>query len=405
MKLTSRGVEAAKLGRHTDGRGLMLVVKPSGARSWVLRFQIAGRRRDMGLGSWPEVTLAMAREKALEARRAIAKGSDPLDEKRKAKELIFRDAALALIATKQSGWRNAKHAAQWTSTLTQYAFPCLGALDVRKVTTDTVLEVLTPIWTAKPETAGRVRQRIEAVLDYARAIGAREGDNSARWRGHLDRLLPPPAKVRAVMHHAALDWREMPRFVAELANREGLAARALAFTILTASRSGEVRGARWAEIDRAAGIWIIPASRMKAAKEHRIPLSANALQLLGPEGNPDAFVFRSATSPSKPMSDMTLSAVLKRMGRSEITVHGFRSSFRDWAGEVTQFPREVIEAALAHRLKDKAEAAYARGDLFQKRRALMLAWADYLNGSNSDEPHQAAVDSATKFVANRTGKG
>jgi integrase len=380
MALSARKVETSKPGRYTDGRGLMLVVKPSGAKSWVLRYQVAGRRRDMGLGPWPDVTLAMARDKALEARRTLALALDPLDEKRKSKALNFRDAGQALIEMKRSGWRNVKHAAQWSSTLNHYAFPRLGDLDVRKISTDHVLEVLTPIWTAKPETASRVRQRMEAVLDYARAIGSREGDNPARWRGHLDRLLPQPAKVRAVNHHAALDWRDMPRFMAELADREGLAARALAFAILTASRSGEVRGARCAEIDRTAGIWIIPASRMKAAKEHRIPLSADALQLLGAEGGCDTLVFPSATTPSKPMSDMTLSAVLKRMGRSHITVHGFRSSFRDWAGEATNFPREVIEAALAHQLKDKAEAAYARGDLFQKRRALMEAWAAYLRG-------------------------
>ncbi len=390
MALSARKVETAKWGRYTDGRGLMLVVKPSGAKSWVLRYQIAGKRRDMGLGPWPDVTLAMAREKALEARRSIALALDPIDEKRKAKALTLRDAGQALIEMKRSGWRNEKHAAQWSSTLDQYAFPRLGDLDVRKITTDHVLEVLTPIWTAKPETASRVRQRIEAVLDYATAIGARDGDNPARWRGHLDRLLPQPSKVRSVAHHAALDWRQMAGFMAELARREGLAAKALAFTILTASRSGEVRGARWAEIDVAVAVWTIPASRMKAAKEHRIPLSTDALAYLGSPGDPDAFVFPSSVTPSKPMSDMTLAAVLKRMGRLDITVHGFRSSFRDWAGESTHFPREVIEAALAHRLKDKAEAAYARGDLFQKRRALMQAWAHYLAGPELAEAIQTA---------------
>ena len=380
MALSARKVETAKPGRYTDSRGLMLVVKPSGAKSWVLRYQVAGKRRDMGLGPWPDVSLAMAREKTLEARRTIALALDPLDEKRKAKALTLRDAGQALIEMKRSGWRNEKHAAQWSSTLGQYAFPRLGDLDVRKISTDHVLEVLTPIWTTKPETASRVRQRIEAVLDYARAIGARDGDNPARWRGHLDRLLPQPSKVRSVAHHAALDWREMPGFMAELARREGLAAKALAFSILTASRSGEVRGARWAEIDVAVAVWTIPASRMKAAKEHRVPLCADALAHLGSPGDPDAFVFPSLVNASKPMSDMTLAAVLRRMGRLDITVHGFRSSFRDWAGEITHFPREVIEAALAHRLKDKAEAAYARGDLFQKRLALMQAWAHYLAG-------------------------
>ena len=230
MALSARKVETAKPGRYTDSRGLMLVVKPSGAKSWVLRYQVAGKRRDMGLGPWPDVSLAMAREKTLEARRTIALALDPLDEERKAKALTLRDAGQALIEMKRSGWRNEKHAAQWSSTLGQYAFPRLGDLDVRKISTDHVLEVLTPIWTTKPETASRVRQRIEAVLDYARAIGARDGDNPARWRGHLDRLLPQPSKVRSVAHHAALDWREMPGFMAELARREGLGcAKALAF--------------------------------------------------------------------------------------------------------------------------------------------------------------------------------
>ena len=378
MALSARKVETAKPGRYTDGRGLMLVVKVSGARSWVLRYQVDGRRRDMGLGAWPEISLALARERALEARRAIAQGRDPLAEKRKIKTLLFRDAAESLINSKRSGWRNGKHAAQWGSTLDRYAYPEVGNIDVRAITTDHVLAVLTPIWTAKPETANRVRQRIEAVLDYASAIGAREGENPARWRGHLDHLLAQPSKIRAVAHYPALDWRQMPGFMVELTAREGVGARALAFAILTASRSGEVRGATWSEIDTPARVWTVPASRMKAAKEHRVPLSEAALAQLGERGAPGDLVFPSATGRAKAMSDMTLAAVLKRLGRQDITVHGFRSSFRDWAGEATNFPREVVEGALAHRLKDKAEAAYARGDLFQKRRELMRAWAGYL---------------------------
>ena len=378
MPLSARKVETARPGRHSDGHGLLLLVKPSGARSWVLRYQIDGRRRDMGLGSWPEVTLSMARDRALDARRSIASGRDPLHEKAKIKKLLFRDAATAVIESKRSGWRNAKHAAQWTATLEHYAYPLLGDCDVCAITTENVIAVLSPIWTEKPETASRVRQRIEAVLDYASAIGVRQDANPARWRGHLDHLLARPSKVRSVVHHRALDWRKMAGLMAELAERDGYGARALTFAILTATRSGEVRGATWSEIDIDRKVWIIPAGRMKAGKEHRVPLSDAALAQLGDSQAPRDVIFPGGKGFKSPMSDMTLAAVLKRVGQHGITVHGFRSSFRDWAGETTNFPREVIEAALAHRLKDKAEAAYARGDLFQKRRTLMQAWADFL---------------------------
>ncbi len=378
MALSVRKVQTAKPGRYTDGQGLTLLVKASGARSWVLRYQIKGRRRDMGLGAWPEISLAKARERAMEARRAIGLGQDPLTIKPRSEKLIFQEAAEALIAAKRNGWRNAKHAAQWTSTLARYAYPELGGLEVSAIKTENVLAVLKPIWTEKPETASRVRQRIEAVLDYATALEERDGANPARWRGHLDRLLPQASKVRPVVHYPALDWREMPEFMAKLSAREGFGSRALAFAILTASRSGEVRGATWSEIDPEAGIWVIPAERMKAAKEHRVPLGSAAIEQLGERRLPQDLLFPGAHGLRKPMSDMTLTAVLKRLGRLDISVHGFRSTFRDWAGETTNFPREVIETALAHRLRDKAEAAYARGDLFQKRRKLMDAWAAYL---------------------------
>jgi integrase len=378
MPLSARKVETAKPGRHMDGRGLMLLVKASGARSWVLRYQIDGRRRDMGLGAWPEVTLAMARERSLDARRLLAQRHDPLHKMSKIKTLLFRDAAALLIEAKRSGWRNAKHAAQWTTTLQNYTYPSLGNLDMRAITTESVLAVLSPIWSKKPETASRVRQRVEAVVDYASAIGAREGENPARWRGHLDRLLPQPAKVKPVTHHPALDWRQLPVLMHNLKNRDGFGARALTFTILTAGRSGEVRGATWAEIDIMAKVWTVPAARMKAGKEHRVPLSEAAFVQLGAALAPEDLLFPSAYGPQRPMSDMTLAALLKRLGQHGVTVHGFRSSFRDWAGETTHFSREVIEAALAHRLRDKAEAAYARGDLFEKRRALMTAWANYI---------------------------
>jgi len=384
MPLSSRKVETAPAGRYTDGRGLLLVVKVSGARSWVLRYQLKGRRRDMGLGPYPEVTLAVARRKALEARRLLVDGVDPLTA-RPRRVTTFRETAADLISSKRPGWRSPKHAAQWSATLGAYAYPALGSLDVKAIETTDVLAVLRPIWTDKPETASRVRQRIEAVLDFASAQGLRNGLNPARWRGHLQNLLPKPSQVRRVEHHAALDWRDLPEFMAELAAREGVSARALTFLILTAARSGEVRGMRWAEIDLTAGVWAVPAERMKAGKEHRVPLTAAAIELLGDEGSPDTLVFPSPFDPRKAMSDMSLTAVLKKMGRGDITAHGFRSTFRDWAGETTAFPREVIEAALAHRLKDKAEAAYARGDLFNKRRELMQAWAACA-GSRQNEP-------------------
>lgn len=385
MGLSAQKVKTAGPGRHGDGRGLFLYVKPSGARSWVLRFQVDGRRRDLGLGSFPDVTLAMARERATEARRVIAEGDDPIAKKHQAKPKTFRDAALELIESKRPGWKNAKHAAQWSSTLEAYVYPKIGRLQAAKVQTADVMACLTPIWSDKPETANRVRQRIEAVIDYASALGIRTGDNPARWRGHLDNLLPKPTKVRAVKHHPALPHTQITDFMMALGKREGVAARALAFTILTAARSGETRLATWAEIDLDARVWTIPAHRMKAEKEHRVPLTDAAYTLLGPRGDDDALVFESETKTGKPISDMTMTSVLRRMDCKDITVHGFRSTFRDWAGETTGFPREVIEAALAHSIKDKAEAAYARSDLFDKRRHLMEAWSQYARAFEAEQ--------------------
>lgn len=388
MPLNARKVETAAPGRHGDGRGLFLYVKPTGARSWVLRYQVQGRRRDLGLGSYPDVSLAMARDRAAEARRLIAEGEDPITKRQQAKPKTLREAALELIDSKRPGWKNAKHAAQWTATLEAYVFPKIGAVQVAKIETADVISTLTPIWAAKPETANRVRQRIEAVIDYASALGIRSGDNPARWRGHLDHLLPKPKKVRAVVHHPALPHAQIADFMTDLTKREGVAARALAFTILTAARSGETRGMTWGEVDLDAKVWTIPAGRMKAAKEHRVPLTDAALALLGKstEGTPDdALIFGSEAKLGKPISDMSMTAVLRRMERNDITVHGFRSTFRDWAGETTGFPREVIEAALAHGIKDKAEAAYARSDLFEKRRKLMEAWSALASANATSE--------------------
>lgn len=384
MTLSAQKVKTAGPGRHGDGRGLFLYVKPSGARSWVLRYQVQGRRRDLGLGSYPDVTLAMARDRATEARRLIVEGEDPIAKKQQAKPKTFEDASLELIESKRPGWKNAKHAAQWTSTLETYAFPKIGRVQVAKLETADVIAVLTPIWSARPETANRVRQRIEAVLDYASALGIRTGDNPARWRGHLDHLLPKPTKVRAVKHHPALPHSEIADFMGEVSERTGVAPRALAFTILTAARSGETRGMTWGEVNLDKNLWTIPSARMKAGKEHRIPLTDAAIALLGEKGEDAALVFGSETKAGKPISDMSMTAVLRRMSRDGITVHGFRSTFRDSAGETTGFPREVIEAALAHGIKDKAEAAYARSDLFDKRRKLMEAWSLAATPQGSD---------------------
>ncbi len=379
MPLTDRAIRAAKAGRHSDGEGLSLLVQRSGSRSWVLRVQRDGRRRDIGLGAYPEVGLAAARDKAREQRRAVKAGEEP---KRAAPEVLtFRAAAEALIASKRVEWRNSKHAGQWPSTLQTYVFPSLGDRDVVSITTEDVLNVLKPIWTTKTETAVRVRQRIEAVLSYAMTLQGRFAVNPATWKGHLENLLPKPSKIHRVRHFSALPWTEAPGFFAALMQRVGTGPRALAFAILTAARSGEVRGMTWGEVDLTNGLWVVPGHRMKAGKDHRVPLVPLALELLGKPAAPDTLVFPSPTKSDVALSDMTLAAVLKRMGRSDLTVHGFRSTFRDWAGETTAHPREVIEAALAHQLRDKAEAAYARGDLLEKRRRLMENWAAFVGGS------------------------
>ena len=333
----------------------------------------------MGLGPYPELTLAAARGKALEIRRKVKlEGRDPLAERRREEVRTFRAVAEALIASKRDGWRNARHRHQWASTLETHVYPTLGDRDVREIDTPAVLAVLRPIWSKTPETASRVRGRIEAVLDYATAMKARTGANPAQWKGNLAHLLPKARKVRQVVHHPALDWRQAPAFMAELAKRQGVGARALAFAIMTAARSGEVRGMTWAEVDDDLMVWTVPAARMKAGREHRIPLTPAARALLGKRGAVGDLVFPSPSDFSKPLNNTTMMLVLHRMKRDDLTVHGCRSTFRDWAGEVSMHPREVIEHALAHKLKDKAEASYARGDLFTKRRALMKDWSDYL---------------------------
>lgn len=374
-------------GRHPVGgvAGLLLKVSPTGARSWVLRVMIAGKRRDAGLGAYPDVTLAQAREKAREARGLIEQGVDPIARKVSAKsallaarraETTFEQATRSFIEAKSREWANAKHAAQWESTLKTYAFPTIGRLSVGDVTLTHVMAILEPIWTTKTETATRVRGRIEAVLDWATVRGYREGENPARWRGHLDKLLAKPTKVAKVAHHAALAVDEIAPFMTALRKREGIAARALEFLVLTGARSGEVRGATWSEIDLNNSVWTVPAGRMKAGREHRVPLSPEAVQLLHalPRFAHTDIVFVAPRGGV--LSDMTLSAVMRRM-EVDAVPHGFRSTFRDWAAERTNYPREVAEMALAHTIESKVEAAYRRGDLFEKRRRMMADWSKF----------------------------
>lgn len=376
-----------KPGLHAVGgvSGLSLQVTPRGARSWVLRVVVGGKRREMGLGGYPDVTLAGAKEKARVAREKIDQGIDPVAERlMKRSELAaavaatmtFSEAAEKYIAAHEAGWKNAKHADQWNNTLTTYVHPIIGKIAVADVQTSHVVRVLEPIWKTKTETASRIRGRIESVLDWATVRGFRKGDNPARWRGHIEHLLPARAAIQKTEHHSAMDYREMGVFMAKLREQEGIGALALEFAILCAARSGEVRGAVWSEMDLTAGVWTIPANRMKAEREHRVPLSADALALLNalPRMPDTKLVFPN--NKGTVLSDMTMTAVLRRMG-VPVTAHGFRSSFRDWAGETTAYPREVIEHALAHQLRDKAEAAYARGSLFDKRRRLMADWAKF----------------------------
>jgi integrase len=365
--------------------GLALQVAPGGARTWVLRFSIAGKRRDMGLGGFPDVTLAGAREKAREARAKADQGVDPILQRQEARSALlataaaaktFSECTTAYVDAKSAEWRNAKHRQQWSNTLKEYADPVIGQLLVRDVTLVHVLKILEPIWKTKTETASRVRGRIESVLNWATVRGYRTGENPARWRGHLDKLLAAPAKVARVEHHAALDVDAVPGFISALRQQKGKGARALEFAILTAARSGEVRGATWDEIDLQAGIWTVPGARMKAGREHRVPLSPAALKLLNALPRIEKTTLLFPSSKNTPLSDMTLTEVLRRM-KVEAVPHGFRSTFKDWASERTRYPGEMSEMALAHAIGDKVEAAYRRGDLFEKRRRMMNDWAKF----------------------------
>jgi integrase len=387
-KLSALAVtRTSKPGYYGDGGGLWLQVAKSGSKSWIFRFKVAGRQREMGLGGLITVDLARARVLARECRTLLLDGKDPIEARKtvrladaleRARAMTFDQCAAAYIDAHRSSWKNAKHADQWKNTLSTYASPIIGALPVADVDTDLLVKVLSPIWKAKTETATRVRGRIESILDWATVSQFRQGDNPARWRGHLENLLANPNKIAPVRNHPVLPWREVPAFMALLAQCKGVAARAAEFAILTAARSGEVRGGSWEEVDLAARLWTIPADRMKAGREHRVPLSTTAVALLTAIQPQKGLIF-PGRSDSLALSDMSLTAVLRRMGRSDITIHGFRSSFRDWCAEAVgnSFPREVCEHALAHSLPDRVEAAYRRGDLLEKRVLLMQAWASY----------------------------
>lgn len=408
IELSALAVSRLKAdGRHAVGGvdGLYLRVVGQ-ARAWVLRVVVGQRtdsagkvvlhRRDIGLGSYPEVTLAEAREAAREKRKQIRSGIDPVQERKSGrvretleavKAKTFRECAEAYISANRAGWKNEKHVLQWESTLATYAFPSIGDIPISAIDTGMVLGVLqqtvkvadgqAPLWLARTETASRLRGRLESILDWASFRMYRSGENPARWKGHLEHELPARSKVKKVEHHAALPYSQIAGFLKELRQRPGISARALEFAILTAARSGEVRGAAWSEIDMEGRLWTIPASRMKAGKEHRVPLSEDVIALLKslPREAEGEYVFMGMRGAM--LSDMSLTAVLRRMGHGGLTQHGFRSTFRDWAGETTAYPREVCEHALAHRLADGVEAAYQRGDLLKKRAALMKDWATY----------------------------
>ncbi len=392
---------ANREGNLHDGGGLYLRVRADGSKSWAFRYTLAGRKHWMSLGPLRDVSLAEAREQARQLRNQVRDGFDPLAQRRERQHLAaeqtartFDAVAAAYVEAHRAEWSNPKHAQQWTNTLTTYASPIIGKRPVSEISLLDVRRVLDPIWTVKPETASRLRGRVEAVLAYATVHGWRSGDNPARWQGFLDQIYAPKTKVRAVKHHAALPYGEIPAFMAELRPRDASSARCLELAILTATRSKEARGARWEEIDFDAALWIIPKERMKMKREHRVPLAPRAVEILREmaERSPrrDGLIFPGGT-PGKPMTDVALAKAVAVL-RPGYTAHGMRSSFRDWAAEMTSFPREIAEVALAHINKDRTEAAYQRGDLLAKRRQLMEAWANYCAGM---------VEESDKVVAMR----
>lgn len=417
-KLTAKQIENLTTpGTYEDGDGLRLLIKANGKKYWVLRFQLSGKRREMGLGTYPAIGLKEARQNSSDKRRLLRDGIDPLqardevraaqvaaERQRKNKSITFQDVSVDYIEAHRAGWKNVKHAQQWTNTLATYAAPVIGDLATSQITTEHLLEILKPIWASKAETASRVRNRIELVLDAAKARGLRDGENPARWRGHLDKLLPPSSKAKRTQNHPALPYSRLSRFIQALNSIEGQSACALKMTILTASRTSEVLAADWSEIDLKAKLWSIPAARMKAGKVHTVPLSDAVIALLKglPQIQGSSLLFPGARK-GRPISNMAMLMTLRRMDQKEledggkgwrdgndriVTAHGFRSTFRDWAAERTNYAREVCEMSLAHVVANGAEAAYWRSDLLDKRRALMADWAEFvtLNGNGMAAP-------------------
>ena len=391
---SAKSVEAIKeVGYHNCAQGLYLQVSKQGTKSWLYRYTspLTKTRREMGLGSFNFVSLAQARQYATDGKRLVINGEDPIEERKKeqikiqlkqARNLTFKEIAEACIAAKAPEWKNAKHSQQWNNSLEAYAFPILGELPISDITTDLILKALEPIWITKAETASRVRQRIETIWDYGKARNYVSGENPARLRGHLDKILSKTVKVKRVRHFPALPYDNIGIFLKELRQRKGYSALALEFLILTAARTSEIIGAKWAEIDLEKKVWTVPASRMKVEKEHRVPLCLRAIEILTnitSNRNPEEHVF-SGWKQNTGLSNNALLALLKKMGRSNITAHGFRSTFRDWAAEEAHtFANETIELALAHTIKNKAEAAYRRGDQLERRRELMAAWSTYID--------------------------
>ena len=396
-KLSVKFVERNDLepGLYGDGHGLYLQVSAQKTKAWVFRFMMARRPRKMGLGEVARVKLADARKKAMAAHGLVVDGIDPIEERsarkataavEQAKAMSFKECAEGYIEAHKSGWKSDKHAGQWRATLETYAYPIIGTLPVAGVHDAHVMKILQPIWNTKTETANRVRGRIEKVLDRARALKLRSGENPARWKGHLDQLLPARSQVAPVEHHPALPYRDLPTFMAKLRQREGISARALEFTILTIARTGDTIGAKWPEIDQKEKLWTVPADRVKGKKgarkrDHVVPLSKQALALLDDLPEDGAFIFPGGIE-GKGLSNMAMAELLKEMGYSSdaATVHGFRSTFKDWCSEQTAYPNEMSEMAMAHTVSDKVEAAYRRGDMREKRRRLMADWAAYCGG-------------------------
>ena len=401
QRLTALAVSRlSKPGLYADGAGLYLRIGRNGSKSWTFRFMLNGKAREMGLGGLHKVGLADAREKAGDARLLLSEGQDPLtqrnlNEKQRAaaekratsRSITFDQCAEAYIGAHEISWKNEKHRQQWRNTLATYVSPVFGNVPVQAVDIDHILKVIEPIWSKKTETARRLRGRIEVILDWAKVRGFRNGENPARWRGHMSHLLPPRTKVRPVKHHAALPYHQLPSFMAELRMVEGSSAAALEFLILTAARTSEVIYARWSEVDLKNRVWVVPLERMKTYREHRVPLSKAAIAALNRINEPKGLYLFPGRTPDTPLSNMALLMTLGRMDHGDITAHGFRSTFRDWAAEQTNFPNEVVEMALAHAVASKTEAAYRRSDLFDKRRRLMDAWAEYCGRTEKDTVH------------------